>query len=56
MDYVGRSTQNVSSLQVEFCFTQGVDLRTDLPSPDRLFEAEELSHLKTNPNVQFLIR
>ena len=41
---------------VEFCYLQGLDLKENMPAPDRLLEAEELSDLKANANFQFLLR
>ena len=41
---------------VDFCHYQGVDLRSQLPSPERLMATEELEELRANANVQFLIR
>lgn len=55
-DPIATISETVFFKLVEFCHTQGLDLRTQLPSPDSLFEAEELSQIKGNPNAQFLIR
>ena len=41
---------------VEFCYLQGLDLKENMPAPDRLLEAEELHHLKPDANFQFLLR
>ena len=41
---------------VEFCYLQGLDLKENMPAPDRLLDANELEHLKSNANVQFLLR
>ncbi len=41
---------------VEFCYLQGLDLKENMPAPDRLLEAEELSSMKSNANFQFLLR
>jgi nuclear pore complex protein Nup133 len=41
---------------VEFCYIQGLDLKENMPAPDRLLEADELEHLKSNANFQFLLR
>ena len=41
---------------VEFCYLQGLDLKDNMPAPDRLLEAEDLSRLKSNANFQFLLR
>ena len=41
---------------VEFCYLQGLDLKENMPAPDRLLEAEELALLKPNANFQFLLR
>ena len=41
---------------VEFCYLQGLDLKENMPAPDRLLEAEELKNLKSNANFQFLLR
>lgn len=41
---------------VEFCYLQGLDLKENMPAPDRLLEADELSDIKMNANFQFLLR
>ena len=41
---------------VEFCYLQGLDLKENMPAPDRLLEAEELGGLKSNANFQYLLR
>ena len=41
---------------VQFCYLQGLDLKENMPAPDRLLEAEELGDLKSNANVQYLLR
>ena len=41
---------------VEFCYLQDLDLKENMPAPDALLEANELDHLKSNANVQFLLR
>ena len=41
---------------VEFCYLQNLDLKENMPAPDRLLEADELKDLKSHANFQFLLR